>query len=182
MKADGILPRGRLSPLLLSLLVALSSQATDMAFHFLKRVEGFSPVAYKEPSSSLSIGYGFNDADLVRRGTITRADADAELRRRIAEIRARLRKVMHGRVLTKNQEAAIVSFAYNVGWGRFARSRLLSLLRNRASTDTICKEMLKWCKVTVADGSMKDSVGLYIRRKKETALFAGIRPKRRKVR
>ena len=52
----------------------------------LKKYEGFKDTVYLDGKGIPTIGYGFTDPALVKRGTISQADADARL---LKEVRSR---------------------------------------------------------------------------------------------
>lgn len=142
----------------------------DAAVDIIRKHEGFSPSPYICPGGQTTIGYGFTDVSLVSRGVITRDEADRVLVEKVDDLRRKLRLAIRGRRLSCCQESAIVSFVYNIGWSRFARSSVLMMLRRGDSASSVAAELLKWRKVDTPKG-MKDSVGLYIRRKAEARLF-----------
>ena len=98
----------------------------------------------------MTIGYGFTDPDLVKKGTITRQEADRELGKRVRKELVFIRSHIQG--LTPRQEAAVVSFVYNVGHQAFLDSTFLKKLK--ASDMTAVKaEIQKW---------VYDKFGVYV--------------------
>lgn len=144
----------------------------DMAMAFIKRHEGFSPVPYKCQGRQKTIGYGFVDKELVAMGRMSVQEAESILRRKVDETRIMVRAMAGKRSLTPFQEAALVSFAFNVGKRRYARSRVARLVRNGGSVRAVQEELMRWRYITDEKGRKVPSAGLYIRRRRESELFA----------
>ena len=144
-----------------------ASESVDL----LKRLEGFRPSAYLCQAGERAIGYGFTDSALVSRGTITRAEADRELKRLCDSLIQKIRMDLRGIRLTDTQTAALVSFAYNVGWGTYRTSTVRRMiLQGRRGAD-VAEEIRKWVFVT-QDGRKVRSRGLQKRRLTEALMFA----------
>lgn len=96
------------------------------AEELIKTFEGFRGATYLCPAGVKTIGYGFTDKDLVAKGTITREEADKILSRKVKNLQAKIIADVnsHGRMLTKNELAAVTSFVYNVGWHNWRSSTL----------------------------------------------------------
>lgn len=103
-----------------------------LAISMIAKYEGFSDKVYTCPGGHKTIGYGFTDADLVKKGTITRAEADKVLGKKIRDELAFLRTQVQG--LSPKQEAACVSFIYNLGRGNFLKSTFLKKLKAKDFT------------------------------------------------
>ena len=146
------------------------ASGNEAAVAFLKSVEGYSSTAYRCPGGQITIGYGFADAELVARKDMTRHEAGRILAMKVSRIAADVRRLVGRRRLTQGQEAALISIAYNVGMGKFARSRLLLLVRNGRPVAEIRAEILRWRYITNG-GRRRVCVGLYARRKREAAMF-----------
>ena len=118
--------------------VTLTSEALVSA---LKHFEGCRLEAYRCPGGVWTIGYGhtFN----VRQGDkISRQWADAMLRKDIDMLE---REVMALGVCRKQGELdALVSFAFNLGIGRLAKSTLLKVIREGGSKNRIRREFRRW--------------------------------------
>lgn len=67
--------------------------------------------------------------------------------------------------LNDNQFCAMVSLAFNIGFGAFARSTLLKLV-NRGEMSKVPEQFLRWNKI-----AGKESIGLTRRRKAEVNLW-----------
>ena len=149
---------------------SLSSFA-DRAADFLKGIENFKSSAYLCQAGELAIGYGFTDPDLIAKGAITRAEADRELSRICGDIRQRLRRELKRQRLTENEETAVVSFIYNVGWYNFKCSRLFRMLLQGKRGSIVANEFRRWAYVT-QNGQKVKSKGIQKRRIAEALMFA----------
>jgi len=135
-----------------------------LAISLIAKHEGFRAKVYICPGGKKTIGYGFTDADLIAKGTITRAEADKELGKRVRKELAFLRSKISG--LTPKQEAACVSWIYNLGRGNFLNSTFYKKLKAKdfAAAKVECN---KW----VYAGGKKLN-GLVKRRAAEAAWLA----------
>ena len=100
-----------------------------MAISMIAKYEGFYAEPYTCPGGKRTIGYGFTDEYLVNKGTITKAEAEKVLGKKVRAELAFLRTQVSG--LTPKQEAACVSFIYNLGRGNFLKSTFLKKLKVR---------------------------------------------------
>lgn len=141
------------------------------AEEILKGFEGFRPSVYRCEAGKPTIGYGFTSEAMIRRGRITEAEASAELKRICDGIRTKLRKELgEGNGLKPNEEAAVVSFIYNVGWANFKASTMCRLLKEGKRGSIVASEFHRWVYVT-KDGRKVVSKGLVNRRRAEARLF-----------
>lgn len=150
--------------------VATVASAENKAVDLLKKVEGFSATTYVCPGGRPTIGYGSTKKFLVEAKKITQAKATAELKAEVAEIARKLRVEVGTKALSLHEEAAVVSFIYNVGWSAFKGSTMCRLIKEGADHKKVAEEFAKWKYVTVG-GSKKISNGLVNRRAKEKRLF-----------
>lgn len=144
-----------------------------LASPLVQRWEGLRLSPYRCPSGFASIGYGarfypggkpvaMNDA------AITQEEADEILAQTLKETLAQLkRSIAHAP--TAHQAAAMLSLAYNIGEGNFARSTLLAKY-NAGDVAGAGAEFAKWCHVH-AGGALVVLEGLRRRREDEAALF-----------
>lgn len=137
-----------------------------------KRWEGLKLTAYPDPGSRngepWTVGYGHvSDGFLkVTRGlTITVAQAEAALEFDLNETAAKVDELVKVE-LSDNQFGALVSFAFNVGTGAFAKSTLLKKL-NKGDYAAVPAELARWTK---NDGKVMQ--GLVNRRAAEAGLWA----------
>ena len=154
-----------------SVIVSLMARgdSAKVAVSLLKGFEGFKATVYKCSAGKDTIGYGFTDSATVNKGYITKAEANKKLLAICKGIRSKVRKEI-GSNLTEKQEAAIISFVYNVGFANFKTSSMCKLLKQKKSGAAISKEFKKW--VYVTNGGKKVKVqGLINRRAKEAAYF-----------
>ena len=137
----------------------------------IRRCEAFSPVWYRCPAGAWTIGFGTTEGllpGITRRslpGPVTKADAERLLRRSLIQVFEPAVERLVTVPLTMGQFSALVSFAYNVGVPRFARSTLLRRL-NRSDYEGAAAEFERW----VYAGGRK-LPGLVRRRLAERALF-----------
>ena len=156
-----------------SLLFLLSMTAIGQSAAFIQQIEGFRPSVYLDSTGRRTIGYGFTSARLVGRERITETEATAELKRICNRITARLRRELgNGNRLTAQEESAVVSFIYNVGWYRFQKSTMCRLLKAGKRGDIVAREFTKWVYVT-KNGRKVFCGGLHKRRQRERRMFMG---------
>jgi lysozyme len=137
--------------------------------------EGFSDRPYYATAEEklkgiVTIGYGntfYPDGSKVKitDGQISRQKALEILEFTVNKFRVQVKKYLKKEV-TKNQEDALVSLAYNIGIGNFSKSTLLKLVNINPNDGNIAKEFLKWNKQ-----AGKELKGLTNRRIKESALY-----------
>jgi len=134
----------------------------------IKQWEGLKLTAYLCPAGLWTIGYGHTasagDPKPKAGMTITRAQADALLKRDLGQYEQAVEKAVKVD-LNDHQFAALVSFCYNVGIGAFQKSTLLKKL-NKGDYDAVLSELKKWVK---AGGKRVE--GLANRRQVEVALW-----------
>jgi lysozyme len=142
---------------------------TEEGLALIKRFEGFRSRAYRCSAGVWTIGYGHTSMAGAPEVTpdleVSRADAEVILRRDVAKfaegVAARI-----ARKLTAPQFSALVSFAYNVGLGNFAKSSVLKAV-NAGDFDAVPRRLQMWVK---AGG--RTLPGLVRRRAAEAELFA----------
>lgn len=143
-------------------------QINQEGLNLIKEFEGFRSVAYLCPANVWTIGYGntfYSDGRKVQKGDrISEGEAEKLLKiivENFAEQIGQLIKVP----VTGNQFSALVSLAYNIGVGAFARSSLLKFL-NQKQYSQCANQFMLWSK---AGGETLE--GLRRRRSRERALF-----------
>ena len=114
------------------------------ATELIKRFETFRPTPYTDVNKK-AIGWGFNDSNLVKRGHMTKEEANEILEGYVSSIGGYIDTQVEV-PLTDNQKAALVVFVYNVGQGNFASSTLLKKL-NQRQYGAVPSEMKRWNKV-----------------------------------
>lgn len=137
-----------------------------------KRWEGMKLTAYPDPGSKTgepwTIGYGHTSDGFMKvyRGlTITPKQAEEALEFDLNETAAKVDELVKVE-LSDNQFGALVSFAFNIGTGAFAKSTLLKKL-NKGDYAAVPGEMARWNK---NDGKVMH--GLVNRRAAEAGLWA----------
>jgi GH24 family phage-related lysozyme (muramidase) len=142
----------------------------------IKQWEGLRLSAYPDPATGAepwTIGYGMtavNGAPVRKGDKISQALADELLRSEIHRYAAELYKLIPAmRQYGANQQAALISWAYNVGLGAVESSTLRKrLLAGESGQAVIPQELPRWNKAgnTVLEGLTR-------RRAAEVALFTG---------
>lgn len=132
----------------------------------IKKYEGLSLKPYKCPAGVWTIGYGttmYPDGTKVKPTdapiSINKADA-LLLHCVLNEILPKIQD-LH---LTDNQNKALCSLIYNIGWSAFAKSKCYKAIKTK-DWETVFKNW-DWCK-----GGGKFLLGLAKRRAEEMALF-----------
>lgn len=139
----------------------------------IRSFEGCKLAAYKCPAGIWTIGWGTTSVNgaAVRKGdTISQALADELLRAEILRIAEQLHKIIPATAKWGgNQQAALISWAYNVGLGAVKDSTLRRRINAGESAQVVIpQELPKWDK---ANGAAL--AGLTRRRAAEVALFIG---------
>jgi GH24 family phage-related lysozyme (muramidase) len=123
---------------------------TPEGWTLLKTWEGCRLSAYPDPASGgapWTIGYGHTGPDVVPGLTITQQQADAFLRKDVADAASAVERLLPGVSLLPRQRDALISFCFNVGVGALETSTLRKRLLAGESTALVLKEELpRWCK------------------------------------
>jgi lysozyme len=139
------------------------------AVNFVSKWEGFEPKAYLCPANVWTIGYGSTQG--VKPGdTITKAQALTLLAKDMEVARAKLYGVIKPQIideLTENQWSALLSFAFNLGAGKWQIWKRI----NARQFDQVPQELAKF----VNAGGKKIS-GLVKRRAAEQVLWSTDEP------
>lgn len=122
----------------------------ETSTELIKSFEKFSEVPYRDVSRK-AIGWGFNDPQLVKKGYMSREDADRILNGYVTSCNGTIDTYVKV-PLTDNQRAALVVFIYNVGSGNFSSSTLLKKLNRREYT-AVASEIKRWNKVKKTDAN-----------------------------
>jgi lysozyme len=137
------------------------------AIALVKHFEGCRLDAYTDPAGVRTIGYGHTEK-VRRRASITPKQADEFLRHDLNAAQAEVLRRVKVR-LNENENAALVSLAFNIGGPAFARSTCVKLL-NRGNRKGAADEMKRFVKAHVK-GRLVTLKGLELRRKAESDLF-----------
>lgn len=88
----------------------------DSLIDFLISHEGFRSEVYTDPGGVKTIGYGFTDPELIKRGHITKEEAKEILKQEIKKREEKLAsQIPTWFLLNNNQKSALISYGYNVG-------------------------------------------------------------------
>jgi GH24 family phage-related lysozyme (muramidase) len=148
----------------------------EPALRIIQEFEGCHLVAYGCPAGVWTVGWGNTQLDgrPVKQGDkISQSKADTMLRDTVQQFATRLHKIIPAAAnYGGNQQAALISWMYNVGANAVQDSTLARRLNaGEAGTIVIPQELPKWDK---ANG--KPLLGLTRRRAAEVALFTGTKP------
>ena len=148
-----------------------SNKSLKLAAKIIKKWEGFMPEAYICPGGIPTIGYGstrYENGDEVSMEDckIDRKRGEEILLHHVKDVSKQVRSVLK-HDLTDNQEAALISFTYNLGIGNLSRSTLLLLINGGPMNQNIPREFRRWNK---AGGKLL--AGLTARRDEEANLYA----------
>lgn len=143
----------------------VSKNNMSYAIDLIKKYEGLSLKAYKCPAGINTIGYGttsYPDGTPVKSGdVITKEKAEALL---LDYVINKIMPNIRDLGLTSNQETALCSLIYNIGWGAFAKSKCYKAIKNK-DWETVFANW-DWIK-----GGGKVLNGLIKRREEERYLF-----------
>ena len=137
-----------------------------LLFDKLMEFEGCRLEAYRDAAGVLTIGYGHTKE--VREGDRISEYWARELLKEDIE-RATRQVLKLGVCRTQGQLDALVSFTFNLGFGRLRKSTLLKVIKRQGSAADIKREFMRW----VYAGGQKQR-GLERRREWEAARFMGI--------
>jgi phage lysozyme len=141
---------------------------SENGIEFIRQLEGEKLTAYPDIVGILTIGVGhtgFVDGKPVARGMAITKEKSKELL--TADLK-RFESAVNDAVkvtLTQNQFDALVSLAFNIGEGAFARSTLVNKL-NAGDKKGAAEQFLVW-----KNAGGRVSQGLLNRRQKEKAMF-----------
>lgn len=136
----------------------------------IKSFEGLFLKPYLDPIKIPTIGYGTIKYENGK--SVTMADPAITEERAIELLEWEVNEKAHNvermvKVqINDNEFAALVSFAYNVGWPALEKSTLMKLLNSNADRAAVADQFLRWNK---AGG--KELAGLTRRRQAERSLF-----------
>lgn len=129
----------------------------------IKQFEGCVLQAYLCPAGKLTIGYG-HTLGVSAGMKITQKIAEELL---IVDLKEREDQLNSLRLpLNEDQFSALISFIYNLGFGRFLNSTLKAKVSNNPNDPAIREEFMKWVKA--GDETLP---GLIIRRSSEANLY-----------
>lgn len=144
----------------------MTRQINDAGRQLIKKFEALRFRAYPDPATGgkpWTIGYG-HTAGVTNGDACSQTQADHWLDEDILSTASAVEKAIEV-VLSDNQYAALVSFAFNVGIDNFRRSTLLRMI-NAEDFDGAADQFLRWNKA-----AGKVLAGLTKRREAERELF-----------
>jgi lysozyme len=145
------------------------STGVDNLRLLIEEYEGIKLKAYRCPKGIPTIGIGstrYDDGRKVKLGDEISLDyAEVLYEREVDKVRKEIDQLVIPN-LNKNQEDALVSFAYNVGITAFKSSTLLEKVNKDPRSNSIKREFMKW---TTSGG--RRLKGLVKRRKAEVDLY-----------
>ena len=119
----------------------IAGAALALASSMIAGFEGLRLRAYRDPVGILTVCYGHTGADIDAGKKYSRAECEQLLQRDIEKHAAALACIKTP--LTENQKAAFVSFAFNVGKGKFCKSTLVKKA-NAGDMAGACAELSRW--------------------------------------
>lgn len=130
---------------------------------FIKQYEGFEDSTYLDGNGIPTIGYGFTDSALVKKGHITREEADRQLIKEIQRREATLSKLKNWNNIGEDAKTALLSYYYNYPAGFGANTKFMKYW-NAEDFDNAIREV---------DAGMNDkkNPGLRTRRLQEQQLL-----------
>lgn len=138
--------------------------SSEIAANLIKKFEGFHSSRYKD-SNGQSIGYGFYGNTYYSGNHITREQADQVLNGIIADNESFLSKFPVWNSLNNNQKAALHSYIYNVGRGKFGKKTKMGQAMRSGNIQAIHDAI----NITTSNGKRLE--GLVRRRNSERNLF-----------
>ncbi|HGJ5855978.1 lysozyme [Arsenophonus nasoniae] len=148
------------------ILMATGGSALFLASNMITHFEGLRLKPYFDGGGILSVCYGHTGNDIERNRTYTKAECDQLLNDDLKAVKRYVDPLIKVNINTLTQ-AALYSFAYNVGVGNFAKSMLLKKL-NADDRKGACDEVKRWIYV---DG--RKWKGLMNRREIESVICFG---------
>jgi lysozyme len=136
-----------------------------IALDFIKTRESCRLTAYRDSGGVWTVGYGATGAGIAQGTVWTQEQADADLAGRVAALETSVSREAPAVSLSLQQQAALISFAYNAGVHAFAHSHLLAFVLAR-NWIAAAKAFLEWDHVAGLEQQ-----GLLKRRLYEAALF-----------
>ena len=145
-------------------------QVNKAGIDLIKSFEGLSLKPYLDPIGIPTIGYGTinypnGKSVSMKDPAITEDHATGLLIHEVEEKARNIDRMVKVQI-NDNEFAALVSFAYNVGWQAVEKSTLMKMLNANADRVTVADQLIRWNK---AGG--KELAGLTRRRQAERSLF-----------
>lgn len=138
---------------------------SEYAEQVLKEHEGLRLKAYQCPGGVLTIGYG-HTRNVSPGQVITKEIAQQYFVEDVEYVERLLDSESYAKALSQNQYDALVSFIFNLGWGKFRSSTLRRKLLVNTEDTTIPDEFRHW-----VYGGGKVLPGLVKRREWEAQMY-----------
>lgn len=135
-----------------------------IALKFIQVHEACRLTAYQDGGGVWTVGWGTTGPDVVQGVVWSQDQADSRLAVKVEEVGLALKKIVRVPLNTE-QEAALISLAYNVGVGAVTPSALLRKL----NAGQWCPMVREWIDFDHDGG--KEVKGLMVRRLDECSLF-----------
>jgi lysozyme len=148
----------------------LCAGALAACLSVLPPLEGVVLKGYRDPVGIVTACMGETKTAVLGRA-YSREECDRLLELRVVEHAEGVNRCVPLSGLTKGQQAAAVSFTYNVGVNAFCSSTFARKLR--AGDPTACLEVERWIYATKPDGARIVLPGLVKRRATERAICEG---------
>ena len=103
--------------------------ALSLAAQFVRAHESCRLAAYPDSGGVWTVGWGHTGAEVHEGLSWTQAEADAQLDADLAEFAEAVTRLKR-RLLSDQQMAALISFAFNLGVDALANSTLLTLVND----------------------------------------------------
>lgn len=134
------------------------------ALKFIEQFEGCVLTAYEDQKGIWTIGFGSTGRDVTEGLIWTKEQAEERFKDDLFLLWVRISKLINVPI-TDNEETALLSISYNIGYGNFRKSRILLKL-NEKNYQEAADSFLLWNKI----GNTINR-GLTRRRIAERALF-----------
>lgn len=143
---------------------------SNALINYIKYKEGFFPNPYYDSGGVLTIGYGSTHGPIMKKKSVTEAEATAALKDEVNDNAKSVANVLKqdGVNATQSQFDAIVDFVYNAGLGSYQGSTLRKRIKAKASNASIKDAFLMWVK----DDAGNRLPGLVTRRTDEARMYA----------
>lgn len=138
----------------------------------LEHLEGFRSAPYVSPNGAKTIGYGHEMRQHEHITYVSRVEAEDMLYRDVRDIEAFITREDFS-WMDQGKCDALIVFIYNIGMGRFKRSRVYALLRDERLAEAVLHWRLYDRYKDHVTGKEVVSQGLRHRRMHEVEMFSG---------
>lgn len=120
------------------------TDAHQRAYEFIAQNEGFRGNVYDDTVGKKTIGYGFTDPELIRRGRMTQDEADEILRGYVIKSMGAVDKLPITAKLTDDQRIAMSDMVYHFGSPTIAKSPDLLRAINSGDPEAVRTQLMRW--------------------------------------